>query len=112
MHDGIDHSASFRQCLCNRGADQLLDFTWVTEPGAGVQRLRQLADRLCKPRFRFSELRSYPGNHDVIEIEAAVHQFADRVTTQQFFRMSIEQQIDAAHVNSEVVRLREEYPIR
>src|SRR5882724_5410382 len=58
MHDRIDHDALFSQCLCNRGADQLLDFTGVTAPAASVQRLRHLADRLCKRRFRLCKLRS------------------------------------------------------
>src|SRR6476646_9370179 len=87
MQHGIDHNASFCQCFCNRGTDQLLDFTGVIAPAASVQRLRQLADRLCKRSLRFCKLRFRPGKDNVIRIETA-------------------------YVNSEVVRLCEEHVIR
>ena len=48
----------------------------------------------------------------MIRLETVIHQLTDRFTTQQFFRISIKQQIDTAHVNSKVVRLREEHAIR
>ena len=81
MHDRIDHNASFSQRLCNRGADQLIDFTGVTAPAASVQRLRQFADRLCKRRLLFLKLRSCSGKDNLIRIETAIHQLTDRFTT-------------------------------
>src|SRR5262245_13311485 len=77
-----------------------------------VQRLRQLADRLCQRRIRFGKLRSCPGNNNLIGMETVVHQLANRFGMEQFFRIPIEQQIDATHVNPKMVSLREKYAIR
>src|ERR1041385_4059665 len=82
MHDRIDDNASFRECLGDRGANQLLDVTRMTAPAASVQRFRQFADRLCQPRLRLFKLRSCSGKNNLIRSETVIHQLTHRFTTQ------------------------------
>src|SRR6266516_1960971 len=45
-------------------------------------------------------------------METVVHQFANRFPTEQFFRIPIEQKIDTARMNAEVIRLCEKHAAR
>ena len=60
----------------------------------------------------FCELRFCSRKDYIIQMETVVHQFADCFTTEQLFRTPIKEKINTAHMNPEVIRLREKHAVR
>src|SRR5205823_12445938 len=57
------------------------------------------------------QLRFGAGNNRMVGKETIVHQFAMRLSLQQFSGIAIEDKIDTADVNAEMVRLGQEHAV-